>query len=178
MYKKQILYYDMDGVIVDMEAHVNSQLGGRLIGISPDDAGRVVDSYFNLNPMAIINLNPISGAIDAVKENMQMFDVYFLSTPIYAVPNSYSGKRIWLQNHFGDLAKKKLILTHRKDLAIGDFLVDDRLKHGANYFQGELLRFGSEQWPNHAVINTYLREKHLNHKKSWFNRENSEKHNL
>ena len=43
---------------------------------------------------------------------------------------------------FGDIFKKKMFITNRKDLLIGDFLIDDRLANGAKNFQGELLRFG------------------------------------
>jgi 5'(3')-deoxyribonucleotidase len=35
-----------------------------------------------------------------------------------------------------------MFITHRKDLLIGDFLIDDRLANGAKDFKGELLRFG------------------------------------
>ena len=35
-----------------------------------------------------------------------------------------------------------MIITHRKDLLIGDYLIDDRLANGAKDFKGKLLRFG------------------------------------
>ena len=59
---------------------------------------------------------------------------------------------------FGDLAKKKLILTHRKDLCIGDYLIDDRLKNGAGEFTGELLHFGpGNDFPHWEKVIDYLR---------------------
>ena len=70
------------------------------------------------------------------------FDVYFLSTPVYKLPESYASKRIWIKNNFGDWADKRLILTHRKDLCIGDYLIDDRLKNGSENFKGIHLHFG------------------------------------
>ena len=35
-----------------------------------------------------------------------------------------------------------MFITHRKDMLIGDYLIDDRLANGAGNFKGELLRFG------------------------------------
>ena len=35
-----------------------------------------------------------------------------------------------------------MFITHRKDMLIGDFLIDDRLANGAANFNGKLLRFG------------------------------------
>ena len=45
---------------------------------------------------------------------------------------------------------KRLIQTHRKDLLVGDYLIDDRKKNGAAEFNGELIDFGwdyeNEKW--------------------------------
>ena len=35
-----------------------------------------------------------------------------------------------------------MFVTHRKDLLIGDYLIDDRTANGAGEFKGELLHFG------------------------------------
>ena len=35
-----------------------------------------------------------------------------------------------------------MFITHRKDMLIGDYLIDDRLANGAENFNGILLRFG------------------------------------
>ena len=59
----------------------------------------------------------------------------------------------------GNKARKRLILTHRKDLNIGDFLVDDRTKNGAGEFMGELIQFGTEKFPDWNTVKKYLMEK-------------------
>ena len=41
-----------------------------------------------------------------------------------------------------------------KDLLMGDYLIDDRLKNGAGEFSGELLRFGLD-WENNYTPNEY-----------------------
>ena len=75
---------------------------------------------------------------------------------MWNVPDSYKGKRIWLSKYFGELATKKLILTHRKDLALGDILVDDRIKNGVENFKGEHIHFGNDKFPNWKSVLEYL----------------------
>ena len=60
---------------------------------------------------------------------------------MWSLPMSFMGKRIWLEKNFGELSNKKLILTHRKDLAIGDILIDDTKRNGADKFRGEFIMF-------------------------------------
>ena len=50
------------------------------------------------------------------------------------------------------VGKRKLILTHRKDLLIGDVLIDDSRWRGQPDFQGKWIWFGHNQrcrdWPS------------------------------
>ena len=73
------------------------------------------------------------------------------------LPESHMGKRIWLEKYFGKLANKKLILTHRKDLNIGKYLIDDRIKNGVDKFTGEHLHFGTDKYPDwDSILNKLL----------------------
>jgi 5'-nucleotidase len=51
-------------------------------------------------------------------------------------------KRFWIEEYFGDLFRKKMVVSHLKNMLIGDYLIDDRTANGAGEFKGELLRFG------------------------------------
>ena len=57
---------------------------------------------------------------------------------------------------FGERINRKLILTHRKDLLKGDILIDDRPNNGAKNFDGELITFGSDQYPKWDAVLDYL----------------------
>lgn len=46
---------------------------------------------------------------------------------------------------FDDVFHKKMIITHRKDLVEGDYLIDDRGKNGTSEFKGEWKIFGWEK---------------------------------
>ena len=150
---KKILHIDMDGVIADFSKEIKK--------ISPNtDTNSFsveVDDICAKNPYIFHDLEPINDAIESVKELFNYFDIYFLSSPMWHVPESYIGKRIWLEKHFGQLAEKRLILTHRKDLVIGDYLVDDTIRHGVTEFKGEHIHFGNKKYPNWVNVMSYLR---------------------
>jgi 5'-nucleotidase len=63
-----------------------------------------------------------------------------------------------VQRHLGEVAYKRLILTHDKNLNRGDYLIDDRDKNGAAEFDGELIKFGSDRFPDWNSVVAYLRE--------------------
>ena len=50
----------------------------------------------------------------------------------------------------------QLILSHNKNLNIGDYLIDDRTANGAAQFMGEHIHFGSEKFPNWNSVLDYL----------------------
>jgi 5'(3')-deoxyribonucleotidase len=53
-----------------------------------------------------------------------------------------------------------MFVTHRKDLLMGDYLIDDRIKNGAGEFKGELLGFGwayeTETWNEYPTWESIL----------------------
>lgn len=157
---RKILHIDMDGVIADFEKGFTKLCPDLILGEGPnyDLRSARVDKVLSENPDMFYTLEPIEGAIDAIKELDSMFDIHFLSTPVDHVPNSHAGKRAWLHDHFGDLAKKKLILTHRKDLIIGHYLVDDRIKNGVDKFTGLHIHFRTKKFPNWEVTKEYLKK--------------------
>ena len=148
---KKIVYIDMDNVLVDFPSAFEyldeitlKKYEGRL-----DE----VPGIFAL-------MKPIEGAIEAFKKLSEKYDVYILSTSPWNNPTAWSDKLEWVKKYLGDLAYKRLILTHHKNLNKGDYLIDDRTKNGAGEFEGELILFGSEKFPNwNAVLDYLLKEK-------------------
>lgn len=146
---KKILFIDLDGVIADFISAMNSH---------PLRKFPPYDEHPDTIPGIFRNLNPILGSIDAVKLLLQSnrYEVYFLSTAPWNNPSSWTDKRFWLEDQFGDAVNRKLILTHRKDLIKGDILIDDRPNNGADKFQGEWIQFGSEQYSDWSAVLKYL----------------------
>ena len=155
---KPILYIDMDGVTVDFDKLMNKLLPNVSMGDGDDYEARsaMVDEVALKYPTLFEDMEPIEGAITTINILKSKYDIYFLSTPMCKIPESYMGKRKWLQKYFGEWVDKRLILTHRKDLVIGDILIDDRIKNGAGEFKGTFIQFGSVVYPNWERILQYL----------------------
>lgn len=148
--KKQIVYIDMDGVLVDFGKAIEDwftnhpHLKGRYETF-PDH----IQGLFRIAP-------PMKGAIEAVKKlhDSGKYDLFIATSAPWGNPQSNTDKRFWIEDYFGDIFHKRMFITHRKDLLMGDYLIDDRLKNGAGDFQGKLLRFGYD-WENDNKPNDY-----------------------
>jgi 5'(3')-deoxyribonucleotidase len=147
---RKILYLDMDNVLVDfpsafplLQPAVLREYDGRL-----DE----VPGIFGL-------MRPIPRAVESFLEISELFDTYILSTAPWENPSAWSDKLLWVKQHLGKNAYKRLILTHHKNLNVGHYLVDDRTKNGADRFQGEHIVFGSERFPDWPAVMEYLRER-------------------
>jgi len=146
----KILYLDLDGVVVDIVSHAKSRHGENV------NIGKATsfDKDLFLNPPMI------EGALDAITKLSEHYNLFFLSTAPWSNTNSWSHKRIWLQENLGKLAWKRLILSHRKDLLMGDYLVDDRIHNGAGDFKGLHIHFRQEGFENwEKTLNFLMKNK-------------------
>ena len=141
------LYVDMDNVLVDFDGAVK-QLSDET---RKEYEGRIEDV-----PGLFDMMKPMPGAIEAIDVLKDHFDMYILSTAPWNNPTAWSDKVKWVQKYFGEVFYKRLIISHHKDLCKGDFLIDDRVKNGAGEFEGELIQFGSERFPNWESVLRYL----------------------
>lgn len=133
--KKKIIYIDMDGVLADFNAGVENH---PLKDVAPYEKDP------DLIPGLFANLPVIRGALDAVSQLDKdgRYELFVLSTAPWNNPSAWTDKRLWLEKHFGDIFRKKLILSHRKDLLMGDYLIDDMDTQYTRAFRGEWLWFG------------------------------------
>jgi len=152
------IYIDLDGVCANFDKMLNELAPELYLGEGDDYEVRskMVDDVLNANPNTFQKLDLIHGAKEAVTKLAEKYDIRFLSTPCYNVIDSYSDKRIWLEIHFGDLAKKKLNLTHDKSQFKGDYIIDDRTRNGVTEFDGEHIHFGTERFPDWASVLEYF----------------------
>ena len=111
-------------------------------------------------PGFFLALDPIGGAIEAVNELRNVFDVFVLTAPSTRNAHCYSEKRIWIERHFDYTFTKQLIISPDKGLLKGDYLVDDHTSgKGQDRFDGMLIEFGSDAFPNWDAVLTFLRRR-------------------
>jgi 5'(3')-deoxyribonucleotidase len=147
---KKILYVDMDNVLVDFP----SAFPRLAAGLTEAFAERMdeVPGIFAL-------MEPVPGALEAFARLARRFDAYILSTSPWENPSAWSDKLLWVKRHLGDVARKRLILSHHKNLNQGDFLVDDRIRNGVDRFPGEHIHFGTPRFPDWPTVEAYLMER-------------------
>ena len=146
--KKKVIYVDMDGVLCDFGAFLEKMTSK---GMNKFQVFKMLGVFEDLNP--------IQGAVNAFHLLDQHFDVYILSTPLWSNPDSWKGKRIWVEKYLGKAAKKKLILSHNKGLMKGNYLIDDREANGVLDFEGEHIKFGEGEYVGWNEVLNYLLSK-------------------
>ena len=130
------IFIDMDGVIADFEkAAESAALEKGVLKLSRPDL------FVNYRALSVID-----GAIEAIAKLNADHEVFIASTPPWTRPEVWGHKREWIGEHFPYL-KRRIILTHRKDLLIGDILIDDSKYRGQPDFQGEWYWF-NKNWNN------------------------------
>ena len=133
--KKKIIYVDMDGVIADFHGAI------KVHPLANDPNYKSEPDHI---PNIFRDLKPIEGAIDAIKRltSLPNYEIYILTTAPWGNPDAWTHKRLWIEEHFGTLLKKKVIISHHKNLLKGDFLIDDRTANGVDNFEGRHIHFG------------------------------------
>ena len=144
---KKILYIDMDGVIVDFKSGIDR--------VSPLMRQQYAHHIADV-PGIFALMDPMPWALEAFALLSEHFDTYLLSTAPRNNPSAWSDKISWVHKHLPKLAHKRLILSHNKHLNAWDYLIDDRLKNGAEQFTWELILFWSEKFPDRDTVVEYL----------------------
>jgi hypothetical protein len=116
---QKILYVDLDNVLVAFPSafpHLSLEILQEY-----EDRLDEVPGIFSL-------MEPLPQAIASFEELATKFDTYILSTSPWGNPSAWSDKRLWVKRYLGEVAYKRLILSHHKHLNYGHFLIDDRTK--------------------------------------------------
>ena len=145
---RKILYVDMDGVLCDFERALRKD-----IAIKPEIA------YPQSQYGFFRKLQPIEHALESMESllGFRNLDMYILTAPSIHNPLCYSEKREWVETHLGFEWVKKLIISPNKGLSKGHYLIDDHKEgRGQELFEGELLHFGSDKFPDWPSITDFF----------------------
>jgi len=148
MMDKKIVYVDMDHTLCNFSA---SYLKYR------EKFPQV--EYPHSIPGFFSGLAPIPGAIEVFQwlGDQEDLDLYILTAPSVRNPNSYTEKRLWVEEHLGIDAAYKLIISPNKGLNLGHYLIDDYTEgKGQENFKGQLLQFGATEYPDWKSIRRFF----------------------
>ena len=152
--KKEIIFIDMDNVLVDFESGVNKVAPEIKAKYADDGTGK--NQYKNIPGMFSL-MDPMPGAIDAVKalHASNRFELYILSCAPWNNPSSWTDKLLWVKKHLDSdkpdgVFYKRIVLSHHKNLCAQSkaWLIDDRIAHGSEQFAEHFIHFGSERFPD------------------------------
>ena len=146
------LFIDMDNVLVDFQSGLDQ--------VSEETKAAYAGQLDEI-PGLFAKMKPMLGAIEAVHELQKHYDLFILSTAPWKNPSAWSDKVEWVTKYLDDVFHKRLVITHRKDLCQGDYLIDDRGKNGTSEFCGKWIQFGSEQFPDWESVLNYLTSRRL-----------------
>lgn len=140
----------MDNVLVDFTSGIKQLTDSQLVEY---------ENNYDEVPGIFALMAPNYKAIESFNLLCDHFDVYILSTAPWNNPSAWSDKLLWVVQHLGKTAYKRLILTHHKNLNAGDYLIDDRTKNGADRFAGEHVLFGGKRFPDWITVVNYIFKK-------------------
>ena len=145
---KKILYVDMDNVLVNFKSGIDK--------LDKETYEAYLDNWDEA-PGIFGLMEPIKDAIESYKLLAEKYDTYILSTSPWNNPSAAHDKFVWVQKYLGDVAHKRLILSHNKHLNVGDYLIDDRHdKNGVDKFTGEHIHFATDKFPDWKSVVAYL----------------------
>jgi 5'-nucleotidase len=159
---KKVVYVSMDGVLVKEPSKEYEELKRTKMNRrgrkddSPDPKEHPV--HWTDVPEIYADLEPMENAIESFNKLSEDYDMYVVSTVPWANLTAWVDKRKWIEKHL-PIATKKLIFTHNKELLLGDFLIDDRLKNGTDRFTGKVIHFGQSPFENWHKVMNFLDEK-------------------
>lgn len=150
------LFFDMDRVLVNFDSGIE-KLDPRIREQYEWGDLDEVPGIFGL-------MEPMEGAVEAVKKLSQKYDCYVLSTAPWNNTTSWEDKIKFIHKYFGQDKSspfyKKVILSHHKDLCYSRdaYLIDDRIKNGSElwYKNNRLIHFGNEQFPDWDSVVKFL----------------------
>ena len=112
-------------------------------------------------PGLYLSLEPKALALDTLFwiDKHPSFVVYILTAPSIRNPHTSGEKHQWILDNLGRSFAERMIISSNKGLCKGAYLIDD-YDHGKGQenFEGNIIKFGSAEFPDWKAIKTYFTE--------------------
>ena len=151
---RKIVYVDMDNVLVDFKSGLDRVPEEVKAEYANDGKGK---PHYDDIPGIFSLMEPLKGAEEAVKKISAEYEVFILTTAPWNNPSAWSDKLEWVKTYLGDVAYKRLILSHHKDLLHGDYLIDDSDRADILQFQGTHIQIGKEPYKDWKAVLDYFK---------------------
>ena len=87
----------------------------------------------------------------------ESYDCHILESMPYNSPDTWGEVVEWAESHIGVPAWNKVTVSPRKDLILGDYLIDAHAdENGADNFMGTVIKFGEEPFKNWDEVLEYF----------------------
>ncbi|MBR1872544.1 MAG: esterase [Bacteroidales bacterium] len=88
---------------------------------------------------------PENSAVKAFRHLGERYDVWILASAPYNMPSRWQDAVLWADEHIGVPAWNKVLVSNRKDLVLGDYLIDKYpRRYGNGDFMGTFIQYGSD----------------------------------
>ncbi len=106
---------------------------------------------------AMIDFEPEPSAAKAFAKLSESYEAYVVVSAPYNEPQSWPAMVQWCEKVLGVPAWDRIIFTNRRDLILGDYLIDRYTdRYGASGFMGTVIEFGSETFRTWEDILTFF----------------------
>lgn len=104
-----------------------------------------------------LDTDPKPSAVKVYRKLCESYDCHIVESAPYNSPDSWPDVVKWTEKNIGVVAWNRVTVTNRKDLVMGDYLIDrhdDRC--GAQDFMGTVIKFGEEPFKDWDEVLTYF----------------------
>lgn len=100
---------------------------------------------------------PVTGAAKAYMKLSEAYDTYVLASAPYNTPEAWAEPVKWAETHLGTVAWDKVLVTNRKDLILGDYIIDRHSdEFGLPDSMGTLVSYGQDPYKTWDDILTFF----------------------
>jgi hypothetical protein len=146
--KKPVVIVAMDDTLVDVRTAAK-----RL----PEDVLKDYEGHLHDYPLYYSGAEPVNSAVKCFSQLTRYYDVYISASLPYNAPQQWEGPVSWVDEYLGVAAWNRVICCPRKDLLLGDYLIDahPELFRGED-FMGTLVPFATEHFRTWEDVLTYF----------------------